>query len=275
MRHLRAKLLSGAALACIVAAGCGQAPAGGKAPQTLKAITAAAPETSYEIRRDDDTSTSTLVVSIGGKTFDGPSAGEVVIATEEDFNGDGTLDALVTTGSGGNAVEPECSIVSFLGGRVVAAPLDGGCSDYQTVREGNQVRVAVKGDEGQVVWGFDGARAVKVREVKADRLKASAEIVGVGAHYSRKDLTRTLNADLDGDGKRDRVVCEIWPRWGIYSSCELPLPNGRSQSLEFNPACERVGVLDSARNGRRELVCNGATVIFFDGRAWQQEPPKK
>jgi hypothetical protein len=228
------------------------------------------PEVSYDVTRDDDHAKQTLIATVDGKDFEGPSDEIVYVAEQADFNGDGIIDALVSMSAGGNAVPEEYSFVTVADGKVVQAPIEGGLGEWTIIRENGRALVSSTEDTGTDVWGFDGTRAVKVRSTTIEPLKTLAEIRGVGAMYSKPDLTRTIDVDLDGDGQPDRIECAIWPRWGSFTSCELPLPRGRRE--EFQLACSsRVGVLDQTRNGYRELVCDTATVIFFNGRKWEQE----
>jgi hypothetical protein len=86
--------------------------------------------------------------------------------------------------------------------------------------------------------------------------------------------SETLYADLDTDGKPDQIVCMIWSKEGVATSCTLPLPGGKTQDIDLRALfCDRIGVLKTQSNGFRELVCNDNIVMRFDGDLWMVLKP--
>jgi hypothetical protein len=219
----------------------------------------------YSTERDEETQEQHLVVESDGEILIGPAAAIVSVAEERDFNGDGVMDALVSTSGGGNCCPETYMFVTVSNGKVITSELDDGWAAYTVIEENGQLLVQQKMGEATYLYKFDGKEAVIVRTIP--KLTAMKEIEGVGALYTGDVKQKTLSADIDMDGKADTITCAIWTRWGSLASCTLPLPGGKSQFLEY--ACDRIGVLKTTRNGYREIVCNNDTVIYFDGKAWR------
>lgn len=180
------------------------------------------------------------------------------IDAQKDFNGDGVMDALITTHNQGSGGIHETMFINVAGGKIVVAPVN--LHSFKIVEEGGRFLVKSESDDATEYWGFDGKNAVKVRSVPHRKIETIAEIRGED---------ETLDADLDSDGKPDRITCNFWRKEQVYTSCTLPLPGGKTQDIRFtNANCNRLGVLKTQSNSYRELVCNNNAVIRFDGKAW-------
>ncbi len=201
-----------------------------------------------------------------GKRIEGPHATMMTIDAVEDLDGDGHADALVSTSEGGNCCPDRYFVASVAGGKIETADFEEDWAEYRIVHEKGHPLIRVKRTNGTEFYAF--AKGKLRLDHKQASLATLAEIEGEAPHYDGPLKDKTLRYDIDGDGKPEAIVCQIWERWGSLL-CGLPLPGGRTQSL--STGCDRFGVLASQRNGRHEFVCNNDSRIFFDGRAWQFE----
>jgi serine/threonine protein kinase len=214
---------------------------------------------------------TTVVALIDGKRLevpgDVPGQTPVALIAQKDFNGDGVMDALieVTHLYGGSGEWGESMFITIADGKIVFAPV----AEGTIVEEGRRFMVKAESDDATDYWGFDGQKAIMVRSVPHRKLAAITEFRTKGG--LKDNEVETLETDLDMDGKSDRITCHISTRWGMVTSCVLPLPGGRTQEVELR--CVRVGVLKTQSNGYRELVCNNNAVIRFDGNVWVQLKP--
>jgi hypothetical protein len=256
-------------------AGCSRGASPKAAPPPPQAATPSAPapppparaEVTYETT--GEYGSAKLVVHVGDRRLDGPTDSIVEIDAQEDLNGDGTPEALVSTSGGGNCCPSAYMVVSVADGQVVVAPIAEAWGDYDIAdRDGRRV-VRHKSVDSTTYFAFDGREAKVVGTAGA--LKALAEVHGLGAHYTGPERTRGFSADVDADGKVERITCSIWPRWGSLTGCEVEL-EGRTHFLTPGGyGCARVGIVDARRNGYRKLVCNNDILFSFDGARWVEE----
>ena len=211
---------------------------------------------------------ATVVALINGKRLEVPSENcPVDLIVQKDFNGDGVMDALIsiTRLCGGSGEWEETMFITVADGKVVTVPVAGG----KIVEEGGRFLIKAESDDATEYFGFDGQKAILVRSVPHRKLAAIVEFRTKGGLNDNE--VETLDADLDMDGKVDRITCQIWQRRAVVTSCILPLPGGRAEEIKLS--CGRVGVLNTSSNGYRELVCNNNALIRFDGNGWVQLKP--
>jgi hypothetical protein len=220
--------------------------------------------------KNENKDQDSLIITKDGKVIEGPSAYILSIEFQKDFNQDGIMDALISTSGGGNCCPSEYMFVTIVEGKVVTAELDYEWADYSVIEKDGQLLVEQKTEDLTNIYKFDGKAAIKLNTAKKTVLKTIAEVHGVGPMYSGDEETKIFRADLNMDGKQEKIEFSIWPRWGTIS-CYLPVPAGSTYSTEN---CDRVGVLESMRNGYRELVCNNDRVIYFDGKKWVMQQEK-
>ena len=213
--------------------------------------------------------TETVVVAlVKGKRLEPPRAetSPMRLIAQKDFNGDGVMDALIeiVEAFGGSSEHTSASFITVADGKILMAPVPEG----KIVEEGGRFLIKAESDDATEYWGFNGQKAIKVRSLPHRKLETIAEVEGDPGY---------LEFDLDMDGKPEKILCDFWGKYNIYTACSLPLPGGMTQDIKFNNKnafyCVRVGVLKTQSNGYRELVCNNNSVIRFDGKAWMQLKP--
>jgi len=88
----------------------------------------------------------------------------------------------------------------------------------------------------------------------------SSELEVTSLELSKVSKKR-MDFDLDGDDTIDGMVCKYWSRWGAVG-CDIK----SSQFGEFHLSggCDRIGILSTASNGMRDIVCGRNHVFKFD-----------
>ena len=221
----------------------------------------------YQVRDAPDFG-QILVVTAGGKTFKTFGGEYIEVTKTADFNGDGINDALVSTDTGGNGSATVYYFITVIAGSLVKAEIPFTRFSRASARhDGKRWMVDVSDEDGTRTFAFNGKDAVLIANKIKKRLVSIAEVKGLGEDYSGPETERVLFADVNLDGKKERIRCEIWPRWGTLR-CALPLPNGKTQRVPLHSGCDRFGALATISNGRREFVCDVDAIVRFDGRKW-------
>src|SRR5215469_1198068 len=172
------------------------------------------------------------------------------IISQRDFDGDGSLDALVEeiTACGGNCCPDRFFFVSALPDGTFAVSDEFADSWTDPVIEkwkGHWSVVVVSNNAGvnrerpvEFTRRFvlEAGKAVKVEEHQRQDVKS---IVEMRSEIFKNDQeTHSFKYDLDGDGKKDTISGKLWERWGsILWTVEFA--NGKIFSS--NTACKRIG----------------------------------
>lgn len=189
--------------------------------------------------------------------------GYVSIQQQADFNGDGTLDALVLSSCGGNGCATAVHFATLKDGKLTVAPIGETWGEARTKSEKGQWFIELDASGGTEVFVITGLSPTPYATTKRPVLKALAEVHGMGSPET-EGPDRTLTTDVDLDGKPDTIRCTVWARWGSLL-CELPVAGGVQK---LGTGCDRFGALPTTANGRREFVCNEDAIVRFDGKAW-------
>ncbi len=190
----------------------------------------------------------------------------LAVEAEADFDGDGSMDAVVSLSTGGNCCPSEIFFVTLKAGKVVPAHIAESWADDAAVgvASGKPTLGLTDSTGAKGVWTFDGNKAVVASAATRHVLVASVEVHGAGQALTDPGA-KSFQADLDADGAPETVSCKGWERWGTLL-CTLPLADGKVQELSMG--CDRFGVLKSMSNGRHDLVCDDDIVLKFDGHTW-------
>ncbi|HEY6352630.1 MAG TPA: hypothetical protein VI636_24805 [Candidatus Angelobacter sp.] len=249
------------------------------APKPVKA------KIKYSIVQLDKTtfSTGALVATLNGKRQVLVSKSKnkcLQIIDERDFDGDGSLDALVedVTACGGNCCSNQFFFASALPDGTFAVSDEFADSWKDPVIEkwkGRWSVVVVSNNEGVNTdrpveftrrFVLEAGKAVKVEEHQRKDMNSILEMRSEIFHSQNERETHTLKYDLDGDGKKDTITGHLWERWGrIMWTVEF----ADGKKFSSNDACKRIGVLATKTNGVHDLVCDQDTVLHWNGSEYK------
>jgi len=207
-----------------------------------------------------------------------PEGRFALIDTVAHLDGDGVLDALVSTSDGGNCCGPTFHVVSLHADGTFTASRGfemGWGENYRIVADPSGPVLTFEDDGTRTRLAYrDGAVApldragvaplTAVREVTYDALQAGT-LPEVGT--ANGSPVYALTVDLDGDNQEDHLACRAWERWGAVV-CTPQRANGTPFMDDELPACHRLGVLATRTGGMADLVCDEQNVLRWDGRAY-------
>lgn len=222
-------------IGCVIIIGClagsaQQASGGGSISQPPAS---SHPKITYSVTQSGEipSGPSTLLATVNGKSsvLINKSKGKCLqIVEQRDFDGDGSLDALVEdiTACGGNCCANQFFFVSARPDGTFAMSDEFADSWTDPIIEkwkGQWSVVVVSNSEGfnlqelvEITRRFvlRGGKAVKVEEHRHEELKAIAEMRSDIFKGDNPEETHSFEYDLDGDGKNDTIRGKLWERWG-------------------------------------------------------------
>ena len=203
------------------------------------------------------------------------------IFAEEDLDLDGHKELILKIHHGGNCCGYEYAIVSYRGENFFSIIehelLDGKFfPDLKIIaNEGNpilkvhsrsEVADTVSQDERIILMQYKHGKLEVISEsVNAAVLPTLLEVNSYEFDQDKpKEIVKIF--DADGDETPDKLICNYWSRWG---SAVCDVESSVNGYLDMSLGCSRFGVLSSATNGMKDLVCNRFSKLIFDGKEYQ------
>ncbi|MGC4119612.1 MAG: hypothetical protein QM765_34575 [Myxococcales bacterium] len=250
----------------------------------LQSCPSAAPNAvHYQVQVTEDPYTCVLEATNGGKTRELFSTDGDVLSIEavRDFDGNGTPDVLVGRSSGGTSAYGEYFFVSAgKDGNFTLTEEFGYSPDGPTIErwKGEWTVVVTSDNEG---WNQDrphevtqrfalrAGEAVLLSSVERKELPALGDLRSEVFDFEQPDSPRSIEFDLDEDGRPDVISGTLWQRWGRIV-WDVRFADGKA--FRADTACKRVGVLASKTKGVRDLVCDFDSTYRWDGSAYVEQP---
>ncbi|MCI4662470.1 MAG: hypothetical protein MRY63_11705 [Neomegalonema sp.] len=227
----------------------------------------------------------------------------IEILFTEDFDGNGTEDALISIFGGGNCCPPDYAFVVYHGdGHFSVEQIEDVYSFPDVnppeleVRDGGWAVKFVSKNEGSSTDDYeetisyhairDGKPATLSKSVRRE-VQALVNLRSSDYYNEKKDEEGRIRLlhDFDSDGKDDLLRCGFWDRWGRLNDCEVRLSNGTppiavmdhiANDPDLNDAsCKRVGILGMVQNGVKALVCDADTVLIYQPELGVFAPRKR
>lgn len=197
----------------------------------------------------------------------------------KDFDGNGSLDALVTniTACGGNCCGNSYFFYSYSGDGHFVRSEDFGYSwvDPEIERWKGRWSVLVTShnegvnqhehEEIKERYVLDVGKSVKVEETERKGLVALVELNSIDFDFS-KDEVKTMYYDLDNDGKEDKIEGRLWHRWGRII-WKVKFSSGKT--FEDGTGCKRIGVSKAETNGYHDIICDLDGVLKWNGKKYE------
>ncbi len=186
-----------------------------------------------------------------------------------DFDGDGSLDTLISLTNGGNCCPDSISVVSYRGDGFFTfldeEPLPGAWGGHEVVTERGRsiIRMQdaptghgnIRRQRGQRDYAFENG--VMTLIVERREHSVPSEVAGL----SLEDVKfadggqKTLSFDINNDGTQDEVNCTYWERWGVLNCDAIISGVEKPVELQCNHVSVSPVVFGVSRSHR--LVCDG------------------
>ena len=288
-RIMRYQILLGLVALVSVAACSGEAPAVEPPVGDAENMTVAdaPPAATYSFARTEvvpGEPKDILVAELGGQAIEiqafDYSMGEV--ALQQDLNGDGTVDAIVSVHGGGNCCPADFFFVADRkDGRFAVTQIPEIYSwDGPVLEDGDgppAVRFVSMNEgmntddylETRHVFRFEGETPVIVSKSTKEEIDALVEMRS-SAFNDGHEGRLSFQYDLNGDGSQDNISCGFWERWGRLNDCEVDLEDG-NMPMTIDANCKRLGVLDEVTNEMKDLVCDADQRLTYKTETGQYE----
>ncbi len=194
-----------------------------------------------------------------------------------DYNFDGYLDVLVSWWGGGTCCPPRGQLFFYDGKQFHKSEVLG-YSDMGTITRNPEGKYRFKmredDDESEnevcyyktIVWGVKGFRAVKLLELHDKYVKVQREI-RASMFSPEDDSEKILLYDLDGDGKKDKIVCSLMFSYNFHMCFDIYFGNGKKSNGYLHVS--RVGILYTKTNGVYDLVVDCGSVLKWNGKEYE------
>ena len=195
----------------------------------------------------------------------------------KDFNGDGTLDAVVSVHNGGNCCPAGYFFVADMGdGHFAVNAIDDIWSwdgPELEIHDGKWAVRFVSINEGVNtedfrqdvhIYGLKEDKPVLIS--KTHKREATAEVELRSSAFDddeSSEQVQSITYDIDSDGTPDTISCGLWWRWGRLNNCSIELST-KTTPVPVNTTCKRLGVLAASENGLAKLVCDSDDVLTYD-----------
>jgi len=226
---------------------------------------------------------SSLVAIVDDKTYPIVSLTEracLEVVDQKDYDGNGTEDALVklVTACGGNCCGNSFFFVSYAGsGQFQRSEAFGSSWSDPTVELWNgrfSVKVVsnnegvnqAEPEERTERFVLDHGKAVLVEAAERTAIVADIDLKSAAFDMHRSDERHSIEIDLDNDGAADKIIGELWQRWGRIL-WKVQFANGKS--YQSQTSCKRIGVLKTSTAGTRDLVCDQDRIFHWNGHAYE------
>lgn len=210
--------------------------------------------------------------------IDLPSDICLLVEAEEDFDGDGVKDALITHvhACGGNGYGNSFFFVNYNGCGYFSISNEFGDNVYAlpTIEDwkGQKSVVIVNTNAGnkKIEKGLQikeryilkQGKAIRVEASKKNAIISTKEVKASDFHNGNEEKLINLICDLDCNGEEDRITCKYWERWDAVQY-EITM-NGKEIKCD-GPSGSRIGLLASSTNGVRDLIVDEDCILKWDG----------
>ena len=206
----------------------------------------------------------------------------------KDFNGDGTLDAVLSAHGGGNCCPPDYYFAADMGDGHFAVhqiediyawqEMEGVVNPSVEIVQGQWAVRFVSLNEGMNtdaaqqeihLYTLQNDKPFLISKTLKKDVVAEVEMNSNEFEYPEDldapgaDLTNAMKYDIDGDGADDTIACGLWERWGRLTGCDITLASG-AETITIDANCKRLGVLRAREDGFSKLVCDADEVISYD-----------
>ena len=196
----------------------------------------------------------------------------IEVEFEDDLDGDGLLDAVVSTSHGGNCCGPNYFLVShrskgffavynhedMTGWPSISLNMDYGEKLLKVSNNSLGLKHPIT-EEQISLFRFTQGKLDKVSYATNSAIVAA--VIEVTAQDVEKEK-KTINFDVDADGIEEAIVVNFWDRWQVatFESIE----SSSMGTLGFSQGCSRIGFISSMTNGVHDIVCDRTKILRYN-----------
>ncbi|MDP4071470.1 hypothetical protein IMCC1909_19590 [Rhodobacteraceae bacterium IMCC1909] len=190
---------------------------------------------------------------------------------EGDLDGDGLIDAVISSHQGGNCCAPYYFVVSHRG--------DGFFSvHHHESMYGHEIEVKNQGEEHLIeILDAVGSSDYPIEHEELTTLKftegnlemvsqlintalipALVEVTGQDV----KEADKLILFDVDEDGRAEEMIASYWDRWGTVIIGDIVTTS--KGKVTFSTGCSRIGFMKTTTNGLHDIVCGRNDVLKYD-----------
>lgn len=200
------------------------------------------------------------------------------IVEQEDFDGNGIIDALIEENAcGGNIGINVYFIVSYSENGYFSISNRVAGNSYSIEDWKGKISILVfdanvgygnveMGDKKERYVLKDGKLEL-VETLKKQLVVSVKELKSSDFHHEEEKPLR-LAYDLDGNGITDYFECHYWFRWGSMSIYHFVLNGKEVDDAFFSTGIKRIGVLSTITNGYHDLVLDEDIIIKWNGKKY-------
>ena len=195
------------------------------------------------------------------------------IVMEDDLDGDGFVEALISTRHSGNCCGPNYFVVSHRGESFFSVHTHQELQDVGSLRinkDYGKKLIEVKDrvpsldpidDENRsLLHFFEGKLLLVSKLTNVALLPALVEATAADAQF--RDLV--LEFDIDADGVKEMINCNFWSRWQSIICGDIETSSKGRVILSYG--CSRIGFLSSKTSGLHDIVCGRSTVLKYNSK---------
>lgn len=190
---------------------------------------------------------------------------------EGDFDGDGLIDAIISSHPGGNCCAPYYFVVSHRG--------DGFFSvHHHETMYGYEIEIKNK-DEEYLIEILDtvessdypiGHEELTTLRFTEGNLEVVSQLTNTALIPALVEVTgqdvqeadKLILFDVDADGREEEMIASYWDRWGTVIIGDIVTTS--KGKVTFSTGCSRIGFMKSTTNGLHDIVCGRTDVLRYD-----------
>ena len=194
------------------------------------------------------------------------------ISIQEDLDGDGLTEAVVSTSHGGNCCGPNFFVISHRG--------DGFFSSHTHEDMTGWPSVELNLDYGEKILKVSNLQYEEDQKIQGEQISLFKFLMGELVRVSHTTNSGLINAvldvtandvklenkfvkfDIDGDGLDESIEVKFWERWQTATIHNIE--SSSKGTMGFSIGCTRIGFLRTKTNGVHDIVCNRNDILRYD-----------
>ena len=190
---------------------------------------------------------------------------------EGDLDGDGLIDAIISSHQGGNCCAPYYFVVSHRGDGFFSIHHHESMYGYEIEIKNKDEEYLIEvldtvassdspieAEELTVLRFSEGRLDVVSQLLNTALIPALVEVTGQDV----KEADKLILFDVDEDGRAEEMTASYWDRWGTVIIGDIVTTS--KGKVTFSTGCSRIGFMKTTTNGLHDIVCGRTDVLRYD-----------